>query len=76
LHLLCLFNLSLSLGEMPVLWKRANINPIHKKGDSYLVENYRPISLLCIISKVMEKCIYMHCYDFISQRLYDLQHGF
>jgi hypothetical protein len=71
-----LFNLSLKLGEMPVSWKQANINPIHKKGDSYLVENYRPISLLCIVSKLMEKCVYMHCYNFISERLYDLQHGF
>ena len=72
-----LFNHSLQLGKMPRIWKQANINPIFKTGNEHCVENYRPISLLCIASKVMEKCIHNHCiYNFISSKIYEMQHGF
>lgn len=50
-----LFNRSLSCGEIPDEWKLANIVPVHKKGDKSHVENYRPIPLLSIISKVLER---------------------
>ena len=45
-----IFNLSLSHGVVPVLWKRANVTPVFKKDDPTLAENYRPISLLCLKS--------------------------
>ena len=35
----------------------ANIAPVYKKDDRQYVENYRPISLLTIISKVLERCV-------------------
>ena len=55
---LCLlFNQSLEHGSLPKKWKLANIIPIHKKGDISNVENYRPISLLSVISKVLERCV-------------------
>ena len=38
--------------------------------------NYRPISLLSILSKVLERCIYNHCYQFIQSKLSFYQHGF
>ena len=44
-----IFNLSLSRGVVPVLWKRANVTPVFKKDDPTLAENYRPIFLLCIV---------------------------
>ena len=71
-----LFNLSLRLGEVPSIWKQANVTPVPKVGDVHCVENYRPISLLCIVSKVLEKCIYNRCYDSISGIAHHLQHGF
>ena len=47
-----LFNMSLSCGEIPDEWKIANIVPVFKEGTKSYVENYRPISLLSIVSKV------------------------
>ena len=74
LHLL--FNLSFKTGSLPADWKLAHIVPIHKKGDKDDIENYRPISLISIISKVFEKCIrdelLLECQKF----LHDSQHGF
>jgi hypothetical protein len=53
-----LFNKSLSTGIYPKLWKRANVIPIHKKKDKALISNYRPVSLLSSVGKVMEKLIF------------------
>jgi hypothetical protein len=47
-----LFNKGLSLGKLPNEWKLSNIVPILKKGPAEVVSNYRPISLLSLISKV------------------------
>ena len=50
-----LFNFSLSTGKVPSLWKQANVTPVLKKNDPSDVSNYRPISLLNTIGKVLEK---------------------
>ena len=50
-----IFNYSLSSGKLPSVWKLANVTPIHKKDDPSDVSNYRPISLLSTIGKVLEK---------------------
>ena len=71
-----IFNLSLSDGVVPVLWKCANVTPVFKKDDPTLAENYQPISLLCIVSKVLERCVFNHCYPHFAPLLYNLQHGF
>ncbi len=71
-----LLNMSLSLGVVPENWKKANVTPVHKSNDPSLPPNYRPISLLCILSKVLERCVFNHCFPHISQFLYHLQHGF
>ena len=47
-------------------WKCHSITPIHKSGDKSQVTNYRPISLLCIISKVLERLVYDHLNKFIT----------
>ena len=74
--LICLFNKSLQRGTLPSEWKLSNVIPIHKKGDKSFVENYRPISLLCVIAKVMERCIYNHLVDHIRKMISLAQHGF
>ena len=71
-----LFNMSLALGVVPCKWKEANITPVFKRDDPTLAENYRPISLLCILSKVLERCVYNHCYGHLEPQIYDVQHGF
>lgn len=68
--------MSLSTGSFPANWKRTNIAPVIKKSDPTLTENYTPISLLCIVCKVMERCAFNHCYSHLSSFLQELQHGF
>ena len=68
--LCALFNKSLRVGVLPNDWKLANVVPIHKHGEKTYVEHYRPISLLSLISKVLERCIFnnikYHVYDQIN----------
>ena len=61
-----LFNKSLQLAQFPNVWKLANVIPVFKnKGEKDCLSNYRPISLLSIIGKVMEKCIFKYIYNFL-----------
>ena len=55
--LCALFNKSLRSGTIPDDWKLATIVPVHKRGEKSHVENYRSISLLSLISKVLERCV-------------------
>ena len=49
-----IFNKSLESGEVPKQWKRVHVSPIFKKGDKKQPENYRPVSLTCVVCKTME----------------------
>jgi len=71
-----LFNDSLTHSTVPTAWKQANIVPIHKKGTKHQASNFRPISLLPVISKVLERCIYNRIIIFILPKITNLQHGF
>ena len=73
-----IFNLSLSTGDVPPKLKIAKIAPIHKKDDPHLLKNYRPISILPAISKLLEKCVYDRFYPFLSKFniLSNCQYGF
>ena len=74
---LCLiFNQSLQLGSLPEEWKLANIIPIHKKGDISNVENYRPISLLGVTSKVLKRCVLRKLREYLTSLINSAQHGF
>ena len=44
---------------MPGLWKKAIVVPIHKKGDKEHPSNYRPISVIPILSKILKKVVTM-----------------
>ena len=61
-----LFNHSLRLSKVPRNWKLANVCAIHKKKDPHDVCNYRPISLLSAVSKVLERIIHKHVFNFFS----------
>ena len=71
-------NLSFITGIFPDLCKLAKIIPLHKKGDPLFCENYRPISLLPILSKIFEKLIYKRMYSFLEENklIYNQQIGF
>ena len=73
-----IFNRSLEQGYFPSSWKDANVTPIHKKEDKSLPSNYRPISLLSIAGKTMERCVHKHLYNNMvtNQLLTPLQSGF
>ena len=62
-----LFQTSLIYETIPLEWKCHSITPIHKSGDRSCVSNYRPISLLCNISKVLERIVFNHLSKFITQ---------
>ena len=53
-----IFNLSMSEGTFPRQTKKSKVVPIHKKESTLNVENYRPISLLPVFSKLLERLIY------------------
>ena len=74
--LCALFNHSLRTGRFPSEWKSADVTPVHKKDLLEPAENYRPISLLPIVSKVMERCVCNRLYSHVSQSITSLQHGF
>ena len=74
--LCALFNLSLAVGKLPTEWKDALVVPVHKKGKKEDVTDYRPISLLCVVSKVLERCIFKHFKDFLCPLFDNAQHGF
>ena len=73
-----LFNFSLNHGLVPKIWKQANVSPIHKKNDPSDVSNYRPISLLSTVGKVLEKIVHKHLFNFLNAHhvITTLQSGF
>ena len=74
-----LFNLSIKTGKVPADWKLSNVVPI-PKGDTKKneVQSYRPISLLPMVSKVLERHFHQLISEFISKNniLTDDQFGF
>ena len=56
--LCCIFNKSLESGIYPNLMKLAKVVPLHKSGSKNIADNYRPISLLPVISKILERIVY------------------
>lgn len=73
-----IFRQSLSTGEVPEDWRRANITPIHKKGNKSAALNYRPVSLTSVVSKVMEGFIREELIAHVNSNeiLCNAQHGF
>ena len=71
-----LFNKSLRLGSLPMDWKLANVVPVFKKDNKEYAENYRPISLLYLVSKVMERCVFNSVKDRVFSLIDSSQYGF
>lgn len=69
---------TINTGLIPSRWKHANVCGIFKNGERPHVANYRPISLTCIASNVLEHIIHSHVMKHVEQYkiLTDVQHGF
>ena len=73
-----IFQVSLDSGKVPSDWNNANVCPIFKKGEKCEPANYRPISLTCVLCKLLEHIVASNVVGHLDTNdiLYDLQHGF
>ena len=73
-----IFNMSIRTQIFPTIWKSALITPLHKSGSVSLPDNYRPISVLPILSKLLERALHNQMYACltVSGALSDHQSGF
>ena len=73
-----IFNMSLETGKYPDSMKLADVIPLFKGGNQHLLNNYRPISLLPTISKLLEKIMYSRIYEFLDGNnvFFTSQYGF
>jgi len=73
-----IINLSLIQGRVPDDLKMARVVPLYKKSDKTDVGNYRPVSILTIISKIFERVVYDQIKQYLVKKnlLYQFQSGF
>lgn len=71
-----ILNKLLEEGLFPDMWKEALVVPIHKSGDKNKVKNYRPISILVIFGKLLEKFVAEPIIWHLKLHITDCQHGF
>lgn len=73
-----IFNMSISSNQVPAIWKQAYITPLFKAGNRYDMNDYRPISNLPVLSKILESLVatqlksYLHLHTFLNE----MQSGF
>ena len=60
-------NTSIRTSCFPDQWKLARVLSLHKSGSKTCIDNYRPVSILCVLSKVLKKHIYEHFYRFLTK---------
>ena len=61
------FKQCVDTGIFPSEWKKGNIVPIHKKGDKQTLKNYRPVSLLPICGKIIERLMFNEMFKFFIE---------
>ena len=73
-----ILSLSSNTGTAPSMWKLGKISPTFKFGNSEHVKNYRPILVLPVLSKILEKTVHQKLCNFLESKklLYDCQFGF
>ena len=62
-----IFKQCVDTGIFPSEWKKGNIVPIHKKGDKQTLKNYRPVSLLPIYRKIIERLMFNEMFKFLIE---------
>ena len=70
--------MSIDTGIVPDELKFAKVKPFYKKNSRLDAGNYRPVSILCIISKILERAVYVQIEDYLNKNelLYANQSGF
>ena len=73
-----IINLSIEQRCFPAGWKTSKVIPLFKKKDATLPQNYRPVSLLSITSKILERIVYNQLIDYLEKNglLHPSHHGF
>ena len=73
-----IINLSIQQNIFPHQWKVAKIIPLHKKDEIIYPKNYRPVSLLPIFSKILERAIFVQVVEYFEENglLHPSHHGF
>ena len=59
-------NLSITESTFPTMWKQAKVIPLLKKGDPLTPKNYRPVALLPIFSKILERVVYNQLVQYLD----------
>ena len=62
-----IMNYSIAQGSVPLDWKASKVSPLYKGGKAYDMDNYRPISVLCISSKIFERAIHSQLCGFLEK---------
>ena len=66
-----IISLSIMQKTFPVIWKSSKIIPLHKKGSKHEAKNYRPVSILSPLSKIVEKIVFEQVYKyFIKNKIF------
>ena len=73
-----IINLSITAELVPVGFKQARVLPLYKKGSKVEAGNYRPVSVLSVLSKVLERAVHKQLGEYLAKRdlLYENQSGF
>ena len=76
--LIHIYNVSLRSGVFPDDWKLAKVKPLYKKWDRYDIQNYRPISIISVFVKLLERLMFNRLIPFLYKNkiLTEAQNGF
>ena len=68
-----IFQRSIDTGKTPDIWKEVNVSPIYKKVEKSDPSNYRPVSLTCVLCKILKHIV---ASSLVKHFTYEMQHGF
>ena len=73
-----IINSSLKSAVVPLEWKQARVTPLFKSVDSFEMSNYRPISVLPVMGKILERIVHDQLYNYLNANnmLHTSQSGF
>ena len=62
-----IINLSIIQKKFPESWKTSKVIPLHKKDEMIFPKNFRPVSLLSVVSKIVEKAIFLQVFQYFEE---------